>query len=194
MQQVQGGKFSRALQRYFGTQGKLSLLLDSVVVPTILVGDVSDEAEGRPAQGLISVGAGGAGNRSECQIGLPNAVAGQSGLEMQVLRIGYRPGANSQLLIGRTPGLPAAPFTGAKAWRDTGLQGFPAALIQGKNATPFTPGFTAVEAVYSTTTQTAFIDLDWSIVTGDTRGIMLRPDLDNVGFTISFQWLEIPPR
>lgn len=196
MQQVQGGKFARALQRLFATQGKLSLQLDPVVVPTVALGDLSDEAEGFPAMGLGSVPAGGVGNRTEIQFGLPAAVAGQGGLEifLEEILVDSDPTANVVVHVGRTVGGVFNLANGAKEWRDSGLQGFPAALIQQRNNAAAAAGFIpTLRFNMNAGTGQIRIPINYSIVAGDLQGLMFRPNADNVGLSVGFLWREIPP-
>lgn len=198
MQQVQGGKFSQALQRLFGSQGKLSLQLDSVIVPTISLGSLEEEAEGgRLCVGSCLVPAGGAGNRSIIQLNLPSANAGQFGVEIRLERaIIYSPTTAAQMTLqwGRSPGVTAPNVNGTTRFRDTSLRGFPSAVLQGKNNAPV-PGGVPQEAiaVLQPNQQLLFLDLDWRLAPGDTNGFLLWCGTSNEALRVTFYWREIPP-
>lgn len=195
MQQVQGGKFARLLQGLFSTQGKLSLLLDTVVIPTVQLADLSGEARGNPASGVLNVPAGGAGFRSELQINIPGG-EGSGGVEMLITRmlLHNNAGAASQkVYFGESPGF-TPNLTGTKQWRDSGLQGNPQAIIQGKNNAAAASGFTINGVVWVPPESTVIVELNWSLVVGDTAGLMVRAAADNLGLECGFFWRELAPR
>lgn len=194
MQQVQGGRFARAVQRLFGTQGKLSLQLDSVIVPTVTMADLSDLSEGFPAVGQVNVPAGGAGNQGHVQLVLPSSVAGDFGLEIRLSHILITGTVATNLVMGRSPGLTGPTNVVQKRWRDTGRQGFPTGLIQYKNNTPAVANVPDELVVPIVANQTTRVDLDWSIVVGDSSGFMVFCQSVNTAFRVAFFWREIPPQ
>jgi len=193
MQQIQGGKFSQALQDEFAAQGKLDLQLDGVVSPVVLLADVSQDAAGFRAHGSAVPAAGGAGNRSVMQIALPDALRA-FGSSLRLKRMTVSASSNATFLFGRSPGLTGGTVITSKEWRDTGRQGFPQAVLQTRNNAAVPAGAPTAGRVFVLANESKELQLDWIIRPGDTRGFMVYPAVDNLGITVWMEWLEVPPR
>lgn len=195
--EIQSPRPAQQLTDLYGTTGKLAMRLDEVVVPVVQVADVGADAWGHPAMGRISVGAGGAGNRSEAEIALPVTTAGMHQLEILVERIIIHNPAAVSVQIGESPGLPAPTTVGTIEWMDTGLRGAPGAALNGKNdagASVFAPAMQVRAAADDTLDFPLHYLLRKQDPADVSRGLMIRADTDNTVLQFSVVWRERPPR
>lgn len=190
---IHGMAASSELTKAFALVGKLPLSCDNVVVPCAIVADLSGDVYGPPAVGQITVPAGGAGLRSEIEISLPQATS-VIGAEVWLERV-YLQGlvAGSSVQIGPSNGLAAPNVNGDTAWRDIGLRGVPAAVINGKN----TAAASVLTDVYRITlglNNVVEIKLDYKLglnpTTGLQQGLMVRAGANNQEVRATFLWRE----
>lgn len=196
---IQGIDPAAALTELFNLTGKVPLRLDETVVPVVVMGDESPLIQhGHGAQCVISVPAGGAGNRTELEIALPFG-ANNYGLRGLVERIEvYQTGAAITMSIGRSPGLPAPTHVGVTNWRDTSLAGSPTIRCNGKNNAAATPGLVLSRLIMVPQNTHVTVPIDWILKAPNqastSEGILIRPNADNRDLTVNFIWREHGPR
>jgi len=196
---IQGIDPAAVLTELFNLTGKLPLCLDETVVPVVILGDRSQQVQdGRGAQCVIAVPAGGAGFRTELEIALPFG-ANNYGLRATVERLEfYQTAAAISVSIGRSPGLAAPSHIGKPTWRDTSLPGAPTIRCNGKNTAVPTPALVLSRLVMVPQNTHVSVPLDWILKAPNegttSEGILIRPNADNRDLTVNFIWREHGPR